>query len=102
MDQEEYTRRLREIKVAKQDVKSLIRNFPAKPVESLDSQNVEVGRRAITDSMKFFDSRILYLVVDLNGEEHEEDATRIANLEQIRREVLDKFLIQKTQIDENI
>ena len=52
MDQQEYNRRLREIKVARENVRISIENFPVALVETLDSQGMDSEKRVITDCLK--------------------------------------------------
>ena len=87
MDQTEYTRRLKEVKVAMKNVSYSIENFPVVLVEIMHS----IERRAITDSMKVFNNLVLDLEVDLDGNEYA--VNRLAKLEQMWKEVLDEFLI---------
>ena len=70
----------------------MIENFPVRLVGSLDPQSIESERRAIADSMKVFKSRVSNVTVDLDGDDNEVDANRLANLEQMRKKVSDEVL----------
>ena len=50
--------------------------------------------------MKSFDRKISNLVLDLDGNRSKEDASRITEVELIRREVKDEFIAHKMQIYE--
>ena len=54
MDQTEYTRRLKEVKVTSKNSNYSIGDFPVVLAEIIDSQSIEIERRAITNNMKFF------------------------------------------------
>ena len=100
MDQGEYNRRFREVKVARENVRSSIEHFPVALVENLDSQGIDSERRAITDCVKIFNDKVSNLKVDLDGDEHEEDARRLSNLDKIKKEISDEVLTHKKLIGE--
>ena len=100
MDQGEYTRRFREVKVARENVRTSIENFPVALVENLDSQGIDSERRAIADCVKIFNDKVSNLKVDLDGDEHEEDARRLSNLDKINEEISDEVLTHKKLIGE--
>ena len=79
LDQAEYNRRLRKIKVTIKDIKSSIENFPVTLVGSLDPQSIESERRAIADSMKVFISKVSNLEADLEDNNNEVYGDRLAN-----------------------
>ena len=59
---------------------------------------MESEQRALTDSLKTFGNLISKLEVNLNGGESEDDTARLAELEQIRKEVSNKVLAHKKLI----
>ena len=96
---EEYNKRQREINVAKRDVKSSIEDHPITLVKSLDQQAMESESRTLNDSVKTFGNLVSKLEIDLNERESEDNATILANLEQMRVEVSDEVLAHKKLID---
>ena len=99
MDHEEYNRRLREIEIARKNVRTSIENFPVALVESLDSQGIDSERRVINDCVMIFNDKVSNLKVDLD-DEHEEDARRLSNLVQIRKEICNEVVTHKKLIGE--
>ena len=63
-----------------------IEDFSVVLAEIMDSQCIEIERKAITESIKVFNKLVSNLEVDLDGDEQEEDVNRLSKLEQMRRE----------------
>lgn len=55
-------------------------------------------RRALTDCVRIFNDKVSNLKVDLDCDEHEEDARRLSNLDKIRKEISAEVLTHKKLI----
>ena len=51
----------------------------------MDSQGIDSERRVITDCVKIFNDKVSNLKVDLDGDEHEEDARRLSKLDNLKK-----------------
>ena len=98
MEQQEYSKRLREVKVARENVRSSIVAFPTASVAGLDSTSLVSRLKSIFDCLHVFYDKVSNLKVDLDDDQ-EVDNERLSSLGNMSKKLTEEVLAHEKLIN---
>ena len=88
------------MKVTSKNASYSFAEFPITLAKIMDLQTIEMELGVITDNMRIFNNLVSDLEINLDGDEH--ILNRLSKLEQMRKEILDKYIADRNEINEMI